>query len=261
MIELLRERKSLVHLFIHDIVKSVCANSALVLGASPLCADNPEEIEELMSQVDVIYGNLGSNTKDRIQSMIIARDISIKRGIPFVLDCAGVAASSKRREIVYRLSKDFPISILKGNASEILALAKNENTARGVDTEIESTEIVKEARTLVSNLAEVICISGKTDLIIDRERMTKVDAGHPDMAKVTGTGCIGSLLVALFASIDLYKGAVNGMCVNAICGERAIEALKERGLGIGFYYCAFITELERIKDEDIRSLNLEETYV
>lgn len=261
MIELLRKKEPLAHLLVHDMVKAVSANSTLVLGASPLCADNPDEVEEMTGRSDLVYGNLGSNTRDRLKSIKIAAEDAMKRGIPFLLDVSGTAASAHRRSYVYDLAKEGKITILKGNASEIIALYKDENTARGVDSETESKEAVEAGIHLTEKTAEIVCITGKTDYITDGKRGTVLKGGSSDMPKVTGTGCIGSLLTGLFSTVELYEGAVYGMGVNAVCGEKAIRSLREKGLGIGFYYAAFISALEELKEEDLADLEREEFNV
>lgn len=261
MIELLRKKKPLAHLLVHDMVKAVSANSTLVLGASPFCADNPDEVEEMTGKSDLVYGNLGSNTRDRLKSIKVAAADAMKRGVPFILDVSGAAASAYRRAYVQDLAKEGKITILKGNASEIIALYKDENTARGVDSEVESKEAIEAGIRLAGEIAEIVCITGKTDYITDGKRVTVLKGGSFEMPKVTGTGCIGSLLTGLFSTVELYEGAVYGMGVNAVCGEKAIRKVREKGLGIGFYYSAFVSALEELKEEDLAALEREEFNV
>lgn len=261
MIDRLREKRPLAHLLVHDMVKAVSANSSLVLGASPFCADNPDEVAEMTGKADLVYGNLGSNTKDRLLSIKIAVKDAMERKIPFILDVSGVAASSYRREFVYELAKLGKISILKGNASEIISLAKDQNTARGVDSEYEGEEAVNAGVRLAKEMAGIVCISGETDYITDGERVTVLKGGSYEMPKVTGTGCIGTLLTGLFSTVELYEGAVYGMGVNAVCGEKAIKKLRENKMGIGFYYSAFVSVLEELEEKDLEGLIREDYNV
>lgn len=246
MINTIQEKKPLIHFLMHDMVKAVCANACLLLGASPLAAENPEEVEELTRNADAVYGNLGSQTRDRMRAMQIAREAAHRRKAPFVLDVSGVAASASRRRQVDELRAIGKIDVLKGNQSEILALADAQNTARGVDAEVSDlSRALAAAVQLTQTMAEVVVVSGAVDLITDGKRVIRVSAGHRDLRKVTGTGCISSLLCAVFATQDPFLGAAFGMRLHGATGAETLRRLQRTRLGIGFYYPMFLSVLER----------------
>lgn len=246
MTDRLIEKNPLVHLLMHDMVKDVCVNACLIAGAKALAADNPDEVAELTETADVVYGNLGSQTKDRMQAMRIAREKAYRRGAPFVLDVSGVAASAARRRQVREFAEIAKIDVLKGNQAEILALALEQDTARGVDAEMNhEKQALEAALQLTKNTASVVVVSGATDLITDGKDLSRVELGDPAMQLVTGTGCIGSLLCAIYAAIDPMKGAIVGMRLNGAAGAETIKRVNA-SFGIGFYYPVFLSVLEEV---------------
>ncbi len=246
MTEQLIEKNPLIHLLMHDMVKDVCVNACLIAGASPLAADNPDEVAELTKGADVVYGNLGAQTKDRMRAMAISREAAAERGAPFVLDVSGVAASAARRSQVEMLSAAGKIDIVKGNQSEIYALAYGKDTARGVDSDhYTEAQMMDAAGRLTIKTANVVVVTGEVDLITDGKIGERVRAGHPHMRMVTGTGCIASVLCALYASIDSFHGAVTGMRLSGAVGAETIRRVRA-SFGIGFYYPVFLSVLEEV---------------
>lgn len=246
MTDKLIEKNPLVHLLMHDMVKDVCVNACLITGAGALAAENPDEVAELTKGADVVYGNLGAQTKDRMQAMAICREAAAHRGAPFVLDVSGVAASAARRRQVDEFAEAGKIDILKGNQSEIYALAYGKDTARGVDSgDYSEAQMLDAAGWLTIKTAKVVVVTGPVDLITDGKSAERVRAGHPDMRLLTGTGCIGSLLCAVYAAIDPFDGAVTGMRLNGAVGAETIKRLNA-SFGIGFYYPVFLSVLEEV---------------
>ena len=246
MTDELIKKNPLIHLLMHDMVKEVCVNACLIAGAKALAADNPDEVAELTKAADVVYGNLGSQTKDRMQAMRIAREAALHRGAPFVLDVSGVAASASRRRQVREFAEIAKIDVLKGNQAEILALSLDKDTARGVDAETEHEEqALQAALQLTRNTAKVVVVSGATDLITDGKDMSRVELGDPAMQMVTGTGCIGSLLCAVYAATDPFRGAIVAMRLNGAVGEETMKRVNA-SFGIGFYYPVFLSVLEEV---------------
>lgn len=252
MLKKLRDRHPLAHGLVHDMVKAECANVSLALGASPMMAENPEEMRAIVQNADLVYANLGNQTRDRMDAIFLAREVAAKKGIPFTLDITGCGASESRRRQANELAAIAPIDIIKGNASEIVALAHGRDTSRGVDATATTGEALQESlQELVAKRCRIAIASGKTDWITDGRKLYRVFNGHPAMQQVTGTGCIGSALVGLFSAIDPLQGAVMGCLVNGIAGAQAIARCEKTGLGIGFYYSFFISRIDALTDEII----------
>lgn len=258
----LRERHPMVHAIIHGIVRQECANACLLLGASPVMAENPSEVQAFTAGADALYLNLGNQTEERARAMLLAAEKAAERGIPVTVDIAGCGASSARRAQVHALCERGKLAVLKGNASEIRALSEDRNTIRGVDGVGVEAEEATQLAVAALRFAKVVVVSGKTDVVTDGKRRSLIAAGHPAMQRVTGTGCLGSFLVALFSVMGAYEGARTGVLATGLAGERAIRRMTENGLGMGYYYNEYLSALDTLTDEELTDRSKwEESYV
>lgn len=69
-------------------------------------------------------------------------------------------------QTILKLAKMKPW-VIRGNASEIMALAGAAGTTRGVDSTAQSSEALEMGRQLARDLGTIIAISGKTDYVGD----------------------------------------------------------------------------------------------
>lgn len=72
-------------------------------------------------------------------------------------------------------------------------------------------------------------ISGKTDIVADKNRAICIDNGHPMMQKVTGTGCMLSVVTAAFIVAcpeNVFEAAAAAVCTMGLAGEIAHKRLK-----------------------------------
>ena len=110
------------------------ANALLAIGASPLMSFCPEEMEELASRCDSLVINIGCLDSQQIKAMRLAASVFEKRGRKWVLDPVGAGASALRRETALSLTEEFHPSIIRCNASEVIALAGAGFSGKGVDS-------------------------------------------------------------------------------------------------------------------------------
>ena len=129
----LREADPLIHAITNPISITQCANAVLALGARPIMAEHPREVEEITATAAALLFNLGNITDVRMEAMERSAGAARKNGVPVVLDAVGVACSRLRRDYANRLLEHFPPAVLKGNYAEINALARPDYTASGVD--------------------------------------------------------------------------------------------------------------------------------
>ena len=139
---------------------------------------------------------------------------------------------------------------IRGNASEILALAGLSGGGRGVDTTAGSESALAAAQQLALATGAVVAVTGETDFITDGTATWATPWGHPVMARVVGTGCGLSALVAAFtAQAPNRLDAVAAACAMAgLCGERA--ALSSRGPGS--FKADFLDALYLLTPEKLR---------
>uniref|UniRef100_UPI0035946EE2 hydroxyethylthiazole kinase n=1 Tax=Desulfococcus sp. TaxID=2025834 RepID=UPI0035946EE2 len=128
-----RNTTPLVHNITNFVVMNLTANALLAVGASPVMAHAEEEVEEMVDLAGALVLNIGTLTREWVSAMIRAGQAAGAQGKPVVLDPVGAGATRFRTETARRLLKDAAVRIIRGNASEILAVARAmpENAAEG----------------------------------------------------------------------------------------------------------------------------------
>jgi hydroxyethylthiazole kinase len=169
--------------------------------------------------------------------------------IPIVLDPVGAGATTLRTETVRQLLEELPVTVLRGNASEILACAGMDSATRGVD----STAAARDARLVAEELAVqrrfVVAVTGETDIVTDGRTTILVSNGHPLMGRVTGTGCAATTLVAAFcaASSNTLAATASALAFFGVAGQRAADAAG----GPGTFWPALLDELYRMSAAEL----------
>ena len=251
-IEAIREKAPVIHNITNFVVMNNTANALLALGASPVMAHAEEEIEEMVNIAGALVINIGTLSKYWIPSMLRAVDYAHGKKIPIVLDPVGAGATVYRTRTSQELLEAAPITMIRGNASEIMALVNSEAKTKGVDSSALSEDALEAARRLHETYGSVICISGETDYILAGADVTKILNGHILMTKVTGLGCTASALCGAFAAVnsDFVLAAAEAMAVMGIAGE--MSAMKS--FGPGSMQVNFLDALYRLSEENINKL-------
>jgi hydroxyethylthiazole kinase len=216
-----------------------------------------EEVEEMVNIASALVINIGTLSERWINSMFKAARQSRKKGIPVILDPVGAGATAYRTSTARDLINSEPPAVIRGNASEIMALYDDKSRTKGVDSAASSEVAIDVARKLSEIHKCVICISGATDYIVDKEKIIKIKNGHPMMSRVTGLGCTASALCGAFAAVEKqpFVAAAETMAVMGIAGEMAAEI----SAGPGSLQTYFLDYLYRLSEDDIiRRLKVED---
>lgn len=230
-IQSVKQQAPLVHNITNYVVMNNTANALLAAGASPIMAHAHSEVKNMVAIAHSLVVNIGTLDEYWSESMLLAAEAAGNLGKPWVLDPVGAGATPFRDKVLQKLLQ-FKPTVIRGNASEIIALAKaNTTTTRGVDSTAASNEAVAAARTIVEKYGAVVCISGATDIVIDSRQSFFIENGHPLMTKVTGLGCSASALVGAFIGIvdDKTQATVAAMTLLAIAGEMAAQKAEGPG--------------------------------
>ncbi len=250
-IQRLKTSIPLIHNITNYVVMNNTANALLAAGASPIMAHAQSEIEDMVNICQALVVNIGTLDEYWSTSMINAAKKANELSKPWVLDPVGAGATSYRNEIIAKLLELKP-TIIRANASEIMALAKATNIAtKGVDSTAESDEAIEAATSLQKEFGAVICISGETDIIIGKDQKLSLKNGNALMAKVTGMGCSASALTAAFAAIleNKFEATVAAMALIGVCGEIAAK----NSSGPGSLQLTLLDKLYNITEEEFRS--------
>jgi hydroxyethylthiazole kinase len=242
----LRQQAPLTHCLTNVVVTGFTANVLLATGASPAMVIAEEEAAGFAAIANALLINLGTVTQDSANAMERAAAAAAAAGTPWVLDPVAVGALAFRTRIATELLRHRP-AIIRGNASEILALAGVSAGGRGVDATDSSASAISAAQSLAQRSGAVVAVSGETDYITDGAQLIAVSGGHPIMTRVTGTGCaLGAVMAAfLGAGIPALRAATAASAVFAHVGERA----QAQARGPGSFAVALIDELALIGSE------------
>jgi hydroxyethylthiazole kinase len=251
-VQAIREKGPVVHSITNYVVMNSTANALLALGASPVMAHAEEEMEEMVGIASALVINIGTLSPAWVRAMFRAAEAARKRGIPIVLDPVGAGATAYRTETARELIRAVPPQIIRGNASEIMALLQAEAKTKGVDSTASSASAVGIGRKLHAETGAAVCISGETDYTIGRAGVIRGQNGHVMMTRVTGLGCTASALCGAFAAVvpDPATAAAAAMAVNGNAGEIAVA----RSAGPGSLQLHLIDALYRLSADDIERM-------
>ncbi|CCN34670.1 putative Hydroxyethylthiazole kinase [Vibrio nigripulchritudo SO65] len=223
-----RENKPLVVNVTNYVVMNNTANALLSVGASPIMAHSREEMAEMMSFAGALVINIGTLDSQWLPRMEFAVEQANKNGKPVVLDPVGCGASSIRTKASRDIAKAADRLIIRGNASEIIALAGEQAQSKGVDALDSSDAALGAAKFLSEEYRCSVLVSGATDYIVSTGEVVSLANGHEMMPYVTGMGCTLSALTGAFAAVGDNSG-VAAAAVLGVAGEIAAEQAKGPG--------------------------------
>ena len=234
-----RERAPLVQCITNFVTVNDCANILLASGGSPTMADHVDEVEEVIASADGLVCNLGAI--EAVEAMKRAGVRANILGKPVVLDPVAAGGTALRRARSAALLEAVRFTAIRGNASEIGALAGQDRKGSGVDVgaaDVVTRENLDSAIEMVSGLARrtgaVIAVSGALDLISDGARSMVLEGGCATMARITGSGCMLTTLTGAFCAAspeDPFGAVCAAMAAMNVCGELAEARRLQNGTG------------------------------
>ena len=248
----IRQKAPLVHNITNYVVMNTTANALLAIGASPVMAHAMEEVEQMAAIAAALVINIGTLSEPWVKAMAAAMKIAGGKGIPVILDPVGVGATEYRTKTAEQLMAVVSPTIIRGNASEIIALVVSDAKTKGVDSTAASNSAVATGKTLCQTSGSTVCISGATDYIIGDDDVVTISNGHPLMLRVTGLGCTASALCGAFAAVNPSgaQATAHAMATMGIAAELAAE----NASGPATFQTAFIDSLYHIRAGDIERL-------
>lgn len=261
MFSSVREKCPLVHNITNYVTVNDCANAIIAIGGSPIMADDICDVCDITSICNALNINIGTLNRRTVKSMLKAGKKSNKLRHPIILDPVGAGASRLRTMTAKKLLKRLNISVIRGNISEIKALALGDTSTQGVDaneldkvTENNINMIIGFAKNFSEKTGAVIAITGEVDIIADKDIAYVVKNGHPMMGKITGSGCILSGIIGAFIGANpenIQDAVLSAVCVMGICGEQAYLKMT-KSEGNATFRTKLIDELYRIDEEMLR---------
>ena len=196
MLENVRAKSPLIHNITNYVTVNDCANILLACGGSPIMADDIGEAEEITSLCGGLNINIGTLNQRTIPAMLAAGKRAKALGHPVVLDPVGAGASALRTATALQILEEVRPTVIRGNVSEIKNLALGSGSTKGVDADVTDRvtpenldQMVAFAKDFSARTGAILAITGAIDLVADPHRAFCIYNGHPDMSRITGTGC------------------------------------------------------------------------
>jgi hydroxyethylthiazole kinase len=226
-VDRVRELNPLIHCVTNYITTNDCANILLSFGASPAMCDALDEAYEFATLSSALYINFGTYLKEQEAAAIEAALGMRRAGGPIVVDPVGCAAISRRAGLLGHIREVAGVSLIKGNLSEIMALAGRAAPAKGVDGADEIAGIEDAAAEVARKYGCTVAATGKVDVVTDGTRLARIYNGNAMMKAVTGAGCMAGALCGATAAAeesgDMFVAAIAAVASMGLAGEFAAE--------------------------------------
>lgn len=254
LLGVLRETPPLTHCITNAVVTGFTANALLALGAAPAMVDIVGEAEMFAGVASGLLINLGTPTPEQRAASFEAVAGATASGTPWVLDPVAIGALPVRTALAHQLAALRPTAI-RGNASEILALAGLSAGGRGVDATDSTDAAAAAAVALARQTAGVVAVSGPVDLLTDGEHVIRVSNGHELLTRVTGGGCALGAVMAAFLGVARGTGhdALTAVAAASLVYTIAAEHAAAAATGPGSFAVALLDALSSVGSDDIVS--------
>jgi len=230
LLDELRRTAPLVHNLTNNVVQNDTADAIAAIGATQATVHNVEEARELAAISGAVSINLGTPTALWTTAARAAVETAVANGIPWVLDPVAVGLLPYRTQLAEEFLGHGP-SVIKGNASEILALAGENAKTHGADSVHGTEEALDAAQRLARQSGAIVAATGAVDIVTDGETTVRIENGHPMMPRVIGTGCMLTPLVAAFLAVA--EAPLDAACAAIVCMGIAGEIAAEQAAGPG----------------------------
>ena len=267
-LSLVRERAPLVQCITNFVTVNDCANIILAAGGSPSMADDVREAAEAVRGSAALVCNLGAIAA--VDAMVSAGKTANELGKPVVLDPVAAGNTALRRQESGRLLAGVKFAAIRGNASEIRALARGELTGSGVDvsgedavTDATLPRTVETARLLAKQTGAVVAVSGPIDVVTDGGQTILLRNGFATMARITGSGCMLTSLLGAFCGADPghpFEAACAAIAAMGVAGDLAEERRLRNGTGNATFRTDLIDAVFNLTEEQLNGRVRYEVY-
>lgn len=246
----LRTESPLTQCLTNIVVAPFTANVLLAAGASPAMVDNPHEAGQLAAVAGAVLVNLGTPYDDTAAGAREGVSAALSSGTPWVLDPVAVGGLTWRTGLAHELLALGSPAVIRGNASEVLALGGGSG-GRGVDaTDDTASQAVRDGAGAIARRHRcVVAVSGAVDHLTDGERTVRLAHGDPLMTRVTGVGCaLGALVAACCAATsDPLVAAATATAALTLAADTAVQTAR----GPGSFAVGLLDELAALTPDQI----------
>ena len=259
VLENTQNRTPMVHSITNNVTINDCANIILAAGGTAIMAQDEREVEEITSHAQALVINMGAVRAQ--EAMLRAAKIAKRNSRPVVLDPVAAGASTLRREMCSRLLSENLVSVIRGNASEVRALAAGAEQETGVEasaldsvTEDNLQESAAWLRSFSRRTGAVVMLTGAMDVITDGTRTAVVRGGSAYLRRITGAGCMLTSLTGVYCGANpdiLLEAAVTASEVMKHCGETAEARVRKEMEGTASFRTRLIDAVSLLTADDL----------
>lgn len=212
----------LVQVITNYVSMDIAANLLNAADASPAMVHDAREAGEFAGIAQAVVANIGTLSPPWVDGMLAAVSVASAAGKPWILDPVAVGATSYRRDTVAALVEHHP-TVVRGNASEVLAIATSTGAGRGVDADADTADVRADAEALASKLDTVVAMTGAVDVVTDGTRTALIRGGDERAPLITALGCSASALVAACCAVhdDAYEASASALAILTAAIEQA----------------------------------------
>lgn len=253
-LDALRAQAPLVHSLTNIVSANFLTNVILAAGASNALIDNAHEAAGFARIASGVLINLGTPYDETAAASIAAAEAAHDAGTPWVLDPVGVGGLPWRTGIAAELLVHRP-TVIRGNPSEVIALAGLGGDTRGVDSADDAAAAVPAAIALLDH-ADAVSASGPVDHLVGRDRAgavtgVRIAGGSAMLPRVTATGCsLGGLVAAYLA---VAQTPLIGLAAAHAHVAVASEIAEENSTGPGSFAVAYLDALYAVDADVLRA--------
>lgn len=244
MLTAIHQAKPLVHCITNYVVANFTANGLLAIGASPVMADEVEEVADMVSIAGALLLNIGTVNTRTHDAMLVAGKKANECGVPIVLDPVGVGATPYRKSAVMQILDQVKIDVLRCNEGELASIYGVAWESRGVDSGEGDMDTIEAAKEVAKKYQCTVVVTGETDLVTDGEDIIKVHGGNIFATRVTGTGCLLSAICA--AVLASNERSLQGLASTL---KQYKEASEQSGEELGTFQINFVNALQKMAEE------------
>lgn len=262
LLEQVRSTSPLTHCITNAVVTGFTANVLLAIGVAPAMVDIVDEAGMFAGIASGVLANLGTPTPEQSAAIHEAVAGATDAGTPWVLDPVAIGALPVRTTLAHDLVERRPTAI-RGNASEILALARMSAGGRGVDATDSPDAAAEAAASLAARFGSVVAVSGEVDLLTDGDRIIRIANGDVLLTRVTGGGCaLGAVMAAfLGAARGTSVSALNAVAAASLFYTVAAERAAQQAAGPGSFAVALLDALSSTTADHVTAAARVETFV
>ncbi|PIE16082.1 MAG: hydroxyethylthiazole kinase [Rhodobacterales bacterium] len=244
----MRMANPLVQCITNFVAMNISANTLLAAGASPAMVHTQQESGDFAAIAGALTVNIGTLSPDWVEGMKAAIVAAKQAGKPWVLDPVANFATPYRQAVAGELLAMGP-TVLRGNASEIMALAGQQSAGQGVDAGDSVAAAEQAARALAGKFQTVVVITGEVDFVTDGTRAARVSGGSDIMPKITAMGCALTCLIGAFLAVepDAFAASIAALTLFAEAGARTGAT----ATGPGAFAWQFLDQLAGLELADI----------